>query len=100
MNLFAPDHFVDHAGVALDELDNLGGYTFINIVGYREAEVTIAIHLYCYIHGLQQRVLVDTGKDEVALVECLGSFGGCAYADSGNRLADAQEEAAFFGQRA
>lgn len=100
MNLFAPDHFVDHAGVALDELDNLGGYTFINIVGYRKAKVAVAVHLNCYIHGLQQRVLVDTGKDEVALVKCLGSFGGCADAYGGNGFADAQEEAAFLGQRA
>ncbi len=51
---FSPDHFVDYAGVALDELDDLGGYAFVYVVGNGEAEMAVAVHLHGDVDGLQQ----------------------------------------------
>ena len=51
---FSPDHFVDYAGVALDELDDLGGDAFVDVVGHGEAEVAVAVHLYSHVHGLEE----------------------------------------------
>lgn len=100
MNLFAPDHFVDHAGVGLDELDDFGRDALVNVVGYGEAEVAVVVHLYGYIHGLQQRGFVNASEDKVAFVKSFRTLGGSADAYGSNGFADAQEEAAFFGQRA
>ena len=85
---FSPDHFVDYAGVGLDELDDLGGYAFIDVVGDGEAEVAVAVHFDCYVDGLQKRCLIDAGEDEVALVEGFGTLGGSADADGGDWFAD------------
>lgn len=97
---FSPDHFVDYAGVALDELDDLGGYAFVDVVGHGKAEVAVSVHLDGYVDGLQKRCLVDAGEDEVAFVKGFGTLGGGADAYGSNRFANGQEEARFLGKGA
>ena len=97
---FSPDHFVDYTGVALDELDDLGGYAFVDVVGHGETEVAVAVHFDCYVDGLKKRCFIDAGEDEVAVVEGLGALGGGADADGGDGFAYRQEETRFLRKRA
>lgn len=94
--LFEPDYFIDNACIGLDELDDLGGNVRVDVVGYWEAEVSAAVHLYCYVNGLKKRCFVYAGEDEIAFVEGFGSLSGGAYADGGNWLANAEKETTFF----
>ena len=80
-SVFSPDHFVDHAGVALDELHNLGRYILVHIVRHRESVVTLLVHLYCYVYSLKQVMLIDAGEDEASLVEGFWALCGSADAD-------------------
>jgi len=51
---FAPDHFVDNAGVGLYEFDDFGGNALIGVVGNGEAEVVVAVHLDSNINCLEK----------------------------------------------
>jgi len=35
LTLFSPDHFVDYAGIGLDEFDDFGGDIGVDVVGNR-----------------------------------------------------------------
>ena len=48
------------------------------------------------VYCLEQRFLVDSGNDEVTLVDGFGAFGAGADADGWERMAHTCEEAAFF----
>ena len=50
--------------------------------------MVVSVHLDGYVDGLEQRVFVDAGEDEVAFVKGFGAFGGGTDAHGGNRLAD------------
>lgn len=50
--------------------------------------MAVAVHLHGYVDGLQERGLVDAGKDEVTFVEGFGALGGGAYAHGGYRFAN------------
>lgn len=50
------------------------------------------------VNGLEQGLLVDTGNDEVALVDGFGTLGRCTDADGGEGMADAGEERGFLGK--
>ena len=52
------------------------------------------------IYCLKETLLVDAGNDEVAFVDGFGAFGTGADADGWEGMADAGEEAAFFGEGA
>ena len=60
--------------------------------------LTIAAKLYGSIYGLEQRLLVDTSDDEVALVDGFGALSAGADADGRERMAYAGKEAALFGK--
>ncbi len=60
--------------------------------------MVVAVHFDSYVDGLEQAVFVDAGEDEVAFVESLGTLGGGADADGGDRFADREEETRLFGQ--
>lgn len=60
--------------------------------------MAVAVHFYGYVHGLKEGCFVNTGEDEVAFVKGFGAFGGCADAYGGDRFANAEEEAGFFGK--
>lgn len=62
--------------------------------------ITISAELHRRIYGLQEALGVDTGNDEVPLVNGLGTFGTCADADGGEGMTYAGEEATFFGEGA
>ena len=79
--LLPPNHLVDHAGVALDEFDDLGADVFVGVGRNRDAVVSVLHHLDCYVHCLEEVVLVDAGEDEAAFVEGFRALGGGADAD-------------------
>ena len=81
--LLPPDHFVDNAGVALDELDDLGRYVLINIGWNWNTVILVPYHFHCYVNCLEEVVLVDAGEDEAAFVEGFGALGAGAYAHCG-----------------
>ena len=88
----APHHLVDDAHVALHYLDDLGADVLVNIVGHGDAVLAVAAQLDGGVDGLEERVLVDAGNDEVALVDGLGTLRACADADGGEGVAYACEE--------
>lgn len=50
------------------------------------------------VNGLEQRLLVDTSNDEIALVDGFGTLGRGTDADGGEGMADAGEERGFLGK--
>lgn len=52
-SIFPPDHLVDDACVALYDLDDLGGYVLLDVVGYWDAEIPVRVHPHGRVHGLQ-----------------------------------------------
>lgn len=57
-------------------------------------------HSDCHVHGLQQALRVDAGKDEACLVQSLGALGGGADAHRGEWLPNGGEETGLLGQGA
>ena len=95
-----PDHFVDDAGVALDDFDDLRRYVFFDVVGHGDSVIAVGVHRDGGINGLQERFLVNSRDKEACLVKRFGAFRAGADADSRERVTDAREEGAFFGQGA
>ena len=58
-----PDHFVNDAGVALDDFRDLDGYVFFDIVRHGDAIVAVLVHRDGGIDGLQERLFVDDGRE-------------------------------------
>ena len=96
----SPDHPVDDAGVALDDFHDLGRYVFFDVVGHGDAVVAVGVHRDSGVDGLQEGLFVDAGDEEAGLVKRFGAFRAGADADCRERVADACEEGAFFGERA
>ena len=99
-DLLPPNHFVDDAGIALDDFDDFGGDVFVCVVGHGDAVVAVLAKADGGVDGLQEALGVDAGNDEAAFVDGLGTLGAGADAHGGEGMADAGEETAFFGQRA
>ena len=96
-----PHHLVNDAGVALDDLDHLGGDGLVGVVGNgRLGQRPLRVELDGGVDGLQQAALADAGEREARLVQRLGALGGGADAHRGERAADAREEAGLLGQGA
>ena len=95
----SPHHFVDDAGVALDDFDDLRGDVFFDVVGHGGSVVAVGVHRDCGIDGLEQRLFVDSRDKEARLVERFRAFRAGADADCRERMAHTREEGAFFGQR-
>ena len=55
--------------------------------------LTVTAKFYGSIYSLEQRLLIDTSDDEVALVDGFGALGAGADADGGERMAYRGEEA-------
>ena len=98
-SIFTPHHLVNHAHIALDDLDHLGGH-ILHIVGHGNADVAIVVHGHGGFHRLLHAAGGDTRQNEAALVQRLGALGGSADAHRREGLADAGEEAGFLGQGA
>ena len=96
----SPHHLVDDAGVALDDLHDLGRDIFFDVVGHRDAVVAVGVHRDGGIDSLQEGLFVDAGDEEAGLIKRFGAFRAGADADCRERVADACEEGAFFGERA
>ena len=79
--LFPPNHLIHHAGVALDEFDDLGADMFVSIGWNWNTVVAVLYHFYSYIDCLKEVVLVDAGEDEAAFIEGFRALGRCADAD-------------------
>lgn len=62
--------------------------------------LTVLAEFDSSIDGLEETLRVDTGNDEVALVNGFGTFGTCADADSRVRMTYAGEETSLFGKGA
>ena len=98
--LLSPNHSVDDAGIALDNLDDFVGDVFISVVGNGDSTAVTLVfhHLDCGVHCLQKPVRIDSREDETCFVERFGAFGRSSDADCGERMSDRCEEAAFFRQ--
>ena len=96
----SPDHLVDDAGVALDDLHHLGADVLFDVVGYGDAVVAVSVHRHGGIDGLQKRLLVNSRDKEARLVKRFGAFRAGADANSRERMPHAREEGTFFGQGA
>ena len=95
----SPNHFVDDAGVALDDFDDLRGDVFFDVVGHGGSVVAVGVHRDGGIDGLEQRLFIDSRDKEARLVERFRAFRAGADADCRERMAHTREEGAFFGQR-
>ena len=60
----------------------------------------VTIHLYCSLHSLKKRSLIDTCEDETGVIERLWTFGGRPDADGRERMTDGGEERGFLGESA
>ena len=99
--ILPPHHLVHDAGVALDDLDHLGGHGLVGVVGHgRLGQRPLRVEFDGGVDGLQQAALADAGEREARLVQCLGALSGGADAHRGERAADAREEAGLLGQGA
>lgn len=101
LNALPPHHLVHDAGVALDDLDHLGGHGLVGVVGHgRLGQRTLRVELDGGVDGLQQAPLGDAGEREARLVQRLGALGRGADAHRRERAADAREEARLLWQGA
>ena len=101
LNDLPPHHLVHDAGVALDDLDHLGGHGLVGVVGHgRLGQRPLGVELDGGVNGLEQAALADAGQREAGLVQRLGALGRCADAHRRERAADAREEAGLLGQGA
>ena len=98
--ILSPNHLVDDAGVALNDLHDLRTDVFFDVVGHGDAVVAVGVHRDGGIDSLQKGLFVDAGDEEACLVKRFGAFRAGADADCRERVADACEEGAFFGERA
>ena len=57
--------------------------------------VSVAVHCYCCLDGLEEALFIDTGEDESGFVERFGALGACADAHGGEGMSHGGEEAAF-----
>ena len=96
-----PHHLVHDAGVALDDLDHLGGDGLVGVVGDgRLGQRPFRVELDGGVDRLQQAALVDARQREARLVKRLRALGGGADAHRRERMPDAREEAGLLGQGA
>ena len=96
-----PHHLVHDAGVALDDLDHLGGHGLVGVGGDgRLGQRPLRVELDGGVDGLEQAALADAGQREAGLVQRLGALGGGSDAHRRERAVDAREEAGLFGQGA
>lgn len=86
--LFPPNHFIHDSSVALDKLNHFGRHIFIRIIWHRDTIVTINVHLHGCIYGLEQRTLINAGKDKAPFIHCLGAFCRRAYTHCRERMSD------------
>ena len=99
LNDLPPHHLVHDAGIALDDLDHLGGHGLVGVVGDgRLGKRPLRVELDGGADGLQQAALADAGQREAGLVQGLGALGGGADAHRRERAADRREEAGLLGQ--
>ena len=99
--LLPPHHLVHDAGVALDDLDHLGGHGLVGVVGNgRLGQRPLGVELDGGVDCLEQSALADAGQREAGLVQGLGALGGGADAHRRERAADRREEAGLLGQGA
>ena len=82
----------------MHDLYHLGADILVHIIGNGDTVLTVTAELDGGVNGLEQRLLVDTSNDEVALVDSLGTLGRGTDADGRERVADAGEERGFFGK--
>lgn len=76
LKILPPHHLVHDAGVALDDLDHLGGHGLVGVVGHgRLGQRPLCVELDGGVDGLQQTLLRDTGQREARLVKRLGALG-------------------------
>ena len=101
LKILPPHHLIHDAGVALDDLDHLGGHGLVGVVGNgRLGQRPLRVELDGGVDGLQQPLLGDAGQREAGLVQRLGALGGGADAHRRERMPDTREEAGLLGQRA
>ena len=72
--LLPPNHLINHSGITLDELYDLGADVLVSVGRYWNAVVTVLDHFYCNVYRLKEVMLIDAGEDEATFVEGLGTF--------------------------
>lgn len=76
----------------MDDLDHDCTHVLAHVDINGCAIVAVAVHRDGCLHGLEQRLFVDAGKDESGVVEAFGAFGACADADCRERVPHGGEE--------
>ena len=84
-----PHHLIDHAGVALDDLHDLGGNILLHIIRHGDAVVAVLVHLHRRVHCLQQALFVDACEDEASLIQRFRALGAGADAHCWKWMPDA-----------
>ena len=101
LRVLPPHHLVHDAGVALDDLDHLGGHGLVGVVGNGSlGQRPLRVELDGGVDRLQQAALADACQREAGLVKRLGALGGGADAHRRERMPYAREEAGLLGQGA
>jgi len=65
----SPHHFVDDAGVTLDDLYDLGRDVFFDVVRHRDAVVAVGVHRDGGVDGLQEGLFVNARDEEAGHVK-------------------------------
>lgn len=73
--ILSPYHLIHDTHIALNNLHNLCGDVFVNIIRYRNTMITVHAELYGSIYGLEEGFGVDAGDDEVGFVDGFGALG-------------------------
>ena len=84
----------------MDDFHDLRADVFFDVIRDGDSVVAVGVHRYCGIDSLQERLFVDSGDKEARLVKRFGAFRAGTDANCRERVADAREEGAFFGQGA
>ena len=99
LSILSPNHLIHHARIGLNDLDDLGGDVFFDIVRYGDTVIAYLIHCDSRIDRLQKSLFINARKDKASLVKRFRAFRRGTDADRRERLANAGKEARFFGKR-
>lgn len=84
-SVLSSHHIINHAGIALDAPNRLGGYVFLSVIRNKNAVIGAEIHLHGGIHFLQQAMRINARQHKAALIQRFGADCGSADAHRWNR---------------
>ena len=79
----------------MDDLDDLGGDVFVDVVWDWDAVGAVAAEFYCSINSLEERLRINSRNNEISLINSLRTLGAGADADGRERMSHRGEEGRF-----